>query len=81
MQLIDASVSLGTGISHQLNYTKEGETLFVSRAVLAGSMGGGVDLSHCVDVHSAVGVDVGWPPGLCGCNQGSLPRRWHGTFL
>ena len=81
MQLIDASVSLGTGISHQLNYTKEGETLIVSRAVLAGSMGGGVDLSHCVDVHSAVGVDVGWPPGLCGCNQGSLPRRWHGTFL
>ena len=81
MQLIDASVSLGTRISHQLNYTKEGETLFVSRAVLTGSMGGGVDLSHCVDVHSAVGVDVGWPPGLCGCNQGSLPRRWHGTFL
>ena len=81
MQLIDASVSLGTRISHQLNYTKEGETLFVSRAVLTGSMGGGVDLSHCVDVHSAVGVDVGWPPGLCGCNHGSFPRTWHGTFL
>ena len=53
--MINAFASVVTRFCHQSNTPKKGETLFVFRAILMGSLGEDVGLCLRVGVHSPVG--------------------------